>query len=41
MSSMSHNNGVVTTLSDEFVFKSKDYILDDDGGVSGLNHTRA
>jgi hypothetical protein len=34
-------NGVVTTFSGEFVFESKDYILDDDGGVGGLNHTHA
>ncbi len=41
MSSMSHKNGVVTTFSGEFAFESKDYILDDDGGVGGLNHTHA
>jgi hypothetical protein len=38
---MSRNNGVVTTFSDEFVFESKDYILNDGGGVGGLNHTHA
>jgi len=25
----------------EFALESKDYILDDDGGVGGLNHTHA
>jgi hypothetical protein len=38
---MSRNNGVATTFSDEFVFESKDYILNDGGGVGGLNHTHA
>jgi hypothetical protein len=30
MSSMFHNNGVVTTFNDEFAFESEDYILDDE-----------
>jgi hypothetical protein len=38
---MSHNNGVAITFSGEFVFESKGYILDDDGGVGGFNHTHA
>ncbi len=38
MSSMSHNNGVMTTFGDELI--SKDSFSDDDeGGTCGLNHT--
>jgi hypothetical protein len=38
MSSMSHNNGVMTTFGDELIHEDS-FLNDDEGDMGGLNHT--
>jgi len=39
ISSISHNNGVVTNLEKKPIYEYENFPNDDEGGVGGLNYT--